>query len=95
MRGHLARYWWLLVLRGAVAVLFGLVALFWPGATLLALVALFGAYSLTDAAIALTLALTAIGRPVSGGGSPSRLCSESPRASWSSCGRGSPPSCCS
>jgi uncharacterized membrane protein HdeD (DUF308 family) len=44
----LARYWWALALRGAFAVLFGLLTLFIPGITLLALVLLFGVYALLD-----------------------------------------------
>jgi uncharacterized membrane protein HdeD (DUF308 family) len=49
----LARYWWMVAIRGAAAVVFGLFALIWPGVTLLALVVLFGAYALVDGALAL------------------------------------------
>lgn len=38
--------WWVLAARGVVALLFGLVALLWPGMTLLAFVLLFAAYAL-------------------------------------------------
>ena len=51
------RSWWLIVLRGAAAVIFGLVAIFWPGISLAALVTLFGAYALLDGAVTLALAL--------------------------------------
>jgi len=58
------RSWWLIVLRGAAAVIFGLVAIFWPGISLAALVTLFGAYALLDGAVTLLLALrVAAGSP--------------------------------
>jgi uncharacterized membrane protein HdeD (DUF308 family) len=56
MLDSLARYWWMVALRGAAAVLFGLVALIWPDVTLLALVVLFGAYSLVDGVVAIAAA---------------------------------------
>jgi uncharacterized membrane protein HdeD (DUF308 family) len=49
----LVRHWWATVLRGLIAVLFGLCAFFWPGITLTALVWLFGAYALLDGLFAL------------------------------------------
>src|SRR2546430_893966 len=54
----LARNWWALVLRGFVAVLFGLAAFFWPGITLLSLVFLFGAYALIDGVFAIAAAIS-------------------------------------
>lgn len=48
MVADLARNWWLLALRGAIGILFGIGALLWPGATLAALVIIFGAYVLVD-----------------------------------------------
>ncbi|MEU7280020.1 HdeD family acid-resistance protein [Streptomyces sp. NPDC045431] len=39
---------WTLVIRGMAALLFGLVALMWPGVTVLALALLFGLYALVD-----------------------------------------------
>lgn len=53
----LARQWWLLVLRGALAVLLGLAAFLWPGVTWLVLVLIFGAYALVDGAFAVVLGL--------------------------------------
>ena len=47
----LAKNWWALAIRGAVAVLFGLLALFMPGITLGYLVLLFGAYAVIDGVI--------------------------------------------
>jgi len=44
----LAGNWWLVALRGALAVLFGIVAFIVPGATMLALVLVFAAYSFVD-----------------------------------------------
>jgi uncharacterized membrane protein HdeD (DUF308 family) len=40
--------WWLVLLRGILAILFGLIALFMPGTALLALVYVFGAYAILD-----------------------------------------------
>jgi uncharacterized membrane protein HdeD (DUF308 family) len=53
----LTRYWWVVALRGALAVLFGVTALVWPGITLFALVLVFGAYSLVDGVFTLAAAL--------------------------------------
>lgn len=40
--------WWMLLVRGIAAVLFGLTALFWPGLTAYALLITFGAFALVD-----------------------------------------------
>lgn len=45
-----ARNWWLILIRGIVAILFGLVAILWPDLTVTALVILFGAFALVDGA---------------------------------------------
>src|SRR5579871_5026295 len=48
----------MLVLRGVLAILFGIVALAWPGITLMALVALFGAFALIDGIAALAAVIS-------------------------------------
>jgi uncharacterized membrane protein HdeD (DUF308 family) len=44
----LTRNWWAIALRGAFAIVFGILTLLWPGLTVLVLVALFGAWALLD-----------------------------------------------
>lgn len=45
---ELAKYWWVFALRGALAVLFGIMTVFLPGLTLAALVLLFGSYAIIE-----------------------------------------------
>ena len=40
--------WWVILLRGIFAILFGIAAIIWPGPTIEVLVLLFGAYALLD-----------------------------------------------
>jgi len=56
---NLARNWWALALRGVAAIVFGLIALFWPPAAVAALVAVFGAYALVDGILNLVGAVRA------------------------------------
>jgi uncharacterized membrane protein HdeD (DUF308 family) len=51
--------WWLIALRGLLAVVFGLVALVFTGATILSLVIVFSAYMLVDGLFALVAAMRA------------------------------------
>lgn len=53
----LARYWWVLAVRGVAAVVFGILAFVWPGVTLATLVLLFGAYALVDGVFAVLAAV--------------------------------------
>lgn len=53
----LARNWWLLLLRGIAAILFGILAFAWPGITLLSLVILYGFYALLDGLFAILAAI--------------------------------------
>ncbi len=54
----LSRGWWLLLLRGVVAIVFGSLAWVQPAITLAALVLLFGAYSMADGILCLWTAIT-------------------------------------
>ena len=56
----LAENWWLLLLRGLVAIAFGVIAFFWPDITLVALVYLFGIYAIADGLVALWAAFNAM-----------------------------------
>ncbi len=55
----LKRGWWLVVLRGVCAVLFGILAFVWPATAGQVLVLLFGAYALVNGAFTLGLAFRA------------------------------------
>lgn len=52
------RSWWVFLVRGVLAIGFGILALVWPGMTLLALVTLFGAYVLIDGILDVAAAIT-------------------------------------
>lgn len=60
-----SRDWWLIALRGVLAVLFGVLAFAWPGVALIALVTLWGAFALADGILSLIAAwrLRDAGRP--------------------------------
>ena len=53
----LARNWWLLLLRGIAAIVFGVLTFVWPGLTLLTLLFLYGAFALVDGILSLVAAL--------------------------------------
>jgi uncharacterized membrane protein HdeD (DUF308 family) len=54
--------WWTVALRGAAAILFGILSVLAPGITFVSLVLLFGVYSIVDGVLALGLAVEP-GRP--------------------------------
>jgi len=54
----LAKNWWLLLLRGIAAIIFGVLAFAWPGVTLLTLILFYGAFALVDGVLAIIAAIT-------------------------------------
>src|SRR5262245_30936470 len=58
---ELAENWWLLLLRGIVAIAFGVLAFIWPGLTLLTLTFMWGFYAIADGALALWAAIASRG----------------------------------
>src|SRR5438046_4050709 len=60
----LAKCWWLLLLRGIAAIVFGVLAFAWPGLTLVTLVLFYGAFALVDGVIALVAAFTGGAKPL-------------------------------
>ena len=61
-RSALARNWWALVLRGVIAVAFGVAALVAPAVVAAVLVLVFGAYALVDGVFAIVAAVLALSR---------------------------------
>jgi uncharacterized membrane protein HdeD (DUF308 family) len=57
----LARNWWAIALRGVAAILFGILAFFWPGITLFVLIIFFGAYLFVDGIFSIVAAVRAAG----------------------------------
>jgi uncharacterized membrane protein HdeD (DUF308 family) len=53
----LAKNWWLILLRGICAVIFGLLTFAWPGVTLAVLVLFYGAFAFVDGVLALVAAV--------------------------------------
>ena len=53
----LARNWWLILLKGIAAILFGVLAFIWPGVTLFTLVILWGAFTLVDGVLSVAAAI--------------------------------------
>ena len=76
MNTVLVRNWWALVLRGVLAVLFGLIAFAMLGITLAVLVLLFGGYAVADGIFAIIAGIRA-----------ASLASRSPCSTWWRSGR--------
>jgi uncharacterized membrane protein HdeD (DUF308 family) len=55
---ELAKNWWLVLLRGIAAIVFGVLAFVWPGLTLLVLIMFYGAWALVDGVLAIIAAVT-------------------------------------
>jgi uncharacterized membrane protein HdeD (DUF308 family) len=62
MQSGLAHVWWALAVRGVLAIIFGIIAFFWPGLFWLAVVFTFGIYAILDGIMALVLAFTGEGQ---------------------------------
>ena len=58
MKGFLGKYWWVFLLRGIAAVIFGILAFVSPGITLATLVLVWGAYALADGIFSLIAAIS-------------------------------------
>ena len=50
-------HWWLFLLRGLAAIVFGVLAILWPGATVVLLTAFIAAYALVDGVVAISAAV--------------------------------------
>jgi len=48
VKDQLSTFWWLLLIQGVLAVIFGGIAISWPGITLFSFILLFGAYAIVD-----------------------------------------------
>jgi uncharacterized membrane protein HdeD (DUF308 family) len=57
MLERLTAHWWIPVIRGAIAIIFGVVAIGWPGETIVVLVLIFGAFCVIDGVLAIITAI--------------------------------------
>jgi len=58
MTKSLSQNWWLVVLRGILGILFGVLAFVWPQITWLTLIIMFGVYAIVDGIIAIVSGLS-------------------------------------
>jgi len=58
---YLQSNWWILTVRGILAVLFGISCVFWPGLTLVTFIYLFGIYVLVTGLVAVFQGVSSIG----------------------------------
>ena len=54
---RLTQFWWIPVVRGVFAIIFGILALVWPSETLLILILIFGAFAFVDGIFAVVAAI--------------------------------------
>ena len=54
---NLTRNWWIVALRGLLAIVFGIIAFAWPEITMLSLVLVFAGYSIVDGTLGILLAI--------------------------------------
>jgi uncharacterized membrane protein HdeD (DUF308 family) len=62
IQSHLNEVWWLLMLRGLALILFGVIAVIWPGLTLLALATAFAVFLLISGVIDIITGIRAEGK---------------------------------
>jgi uncharacterized membrane protein HdeD (DUF308 family) len=55
-------FWWVLTVRGVLAILFGIAAVFWPGITILTLLYLFSAYVLVGGIVDIVQGISGVGK---------------------------------
>lgn len=67
VKSALHRSWWLLLLRGIIAIAFGVATFVWPQISLLSLILVYGIYAVADGILALVAAIRGGGFPRAGG----------------------------
>jgi uncharacterized membrane protein HdeD (DUF308 family) len=61
-RDFMQSYWWMLLIRGIVALLFGFAAIFWPGLTLLTLIYLLSVFLLVSGLVDIVVGIASVGK---------------------------------